>query len=385
MVPGTVGGSSSKRFVVLDGLRGVAALLVVLFHAERDGSPFYKLDPLFLMVDFFFVLSGFVLAPGLPSKVSSFGRDAASFVIRRVSRLWPVALVAIVLSTAVYEFSIWYTHSTGAGFDYDVTRTTKNYLAAALLMQIWISKSMMMVVPLWSLSAEWFVNLIYLPLSLLKRIAGPIVGIGLGYALLWNGLANDHEWISWIGPIRGHEALGRALIGFGLGMLTRSLFDALAGKFRWWLINFPLFALSLWLVWWLFGSYRDYGYTVLYWAGAIFALVVLQGAGISVSQDSIPGRIMLRLGVLSFGIYAFHRTIMDAFNRLTAEPLHWYSTPIYMAPNSVWMRFLEFKFIVVAVLSAGLAAVVNRWIERPIQGRGRFFAKSIQQSGPNSP
>ena len=64
--------ATTHRFVLLDGFRGLAALLVVLFHAERDGSPFYRLDPLFLMVDFFFVLSGFVLLHAYGDRLGNF-------------------------------------------------------------------------------------------------------------------------------------------------------------------------------------------------------------------------------------------------------------------------------------------------------------------------
>lgn len=53
------------RFDILDGLRGVAALMVVIFHLSEAFSydPVYKhLNHGFLAVDFFFVLSGFVVS-----------------------------------------------------------------------------------------------------------------------------------------------------------------------------------------------------------------------------------------------------------------------------------------------------------------------------------
>ena len=55
---------SKPRFDILDGLRGVAALMVVVFHLSEVFSydPVYKhLNHGFLAVDFFFVLSGFVI------------------------------------------------------------------------------------------------------------------------------------------------------------------------------------------------------------------------------------------------------------------------------------------------------------------------------------
>ena len=71
---------------------------------------------------------------------------------------------------------------------------------------------MFMVVPLWSLSAEWFANLLYIPMTPIRRSIGVLMAIALGYALLRHGLQDDTQWIDWIGPIRGTEALeiGRA-------------------------------------------------------------------------------------------------------------------------------------------------------------------------------
>lgn len=60
--------SSHKRFVVMDGLRGVAAIAVVLHHSFHGGG--YVKNGI-LAVDFFFILSGFVVA--FPMK-TGFGR-----------------------------------------------------------------------------------------------------------------------------------------------------------------------------------------------------------------------------------------------------------------------------------------------------------------------
>lgn len=55
--------AAPRRYEILDGLRGVAALMVVVFHISEAFSydPVYKhINHGFLAVDFFFVLSGFV-------------------------------------------------------------------------------------------------------------------------------------------------------------------------------------------------------------------------------------------------------------------------------------------------------------------------------------
>lgn len=82
----------------VQGLRGVAVLLVVLYHADGivPGG--------FVGVDVFFVISGFVIARGLIGEADRAGRvDLATFYTRRIRRLAPAlaVMLAVVALTAV--------------------------------------------------------------------------------------------------------------------------------------------------------------------------------------------------------------------------------------------------------------------------------------------
>ena len=95
------------RFEVLDALRGIAALLVAVFHfnALHHAAllPFVRNS--YLFVDFFFVLSGFVIAHAYAGRLNS-AADAAIFVVRRFGRVWPMH-VAVLLAFAVIECQLW--------------------------------------------------------------------------------------------------------------------------------------------------------------------------------------------------------------------------------------------------------------------------------------
>ena len=79
----------------VDGLRAVAVLSVLLFHAGLPGFPGG-----FVGVDVFFVISGFVITGGLIDAVDAGHFSIASFYIRRFRRILP-ALVAVLLATSV--------------------------------------------------------------------------------------------------------------------------------------------------------------------------------------------------------------------------------------------------------------------------------------------
>jgi len=86
----------SKRILGLDGLRGIAVLAVVVYHADLG-----VLNGGFLGVDVFFVLSGFLITSLLLTEVLATGRiDRADFYVRRIRRLLP-ALVLVLLFTIV--------------------------------------------------------------------------------------------------------------------------------------------------------------------------------------------------------------------------------------------------------------------------------------------
>ena len=86
----------NKRFGYLDLARGVAALGILLFHTYSSKPVF---STLYTFVDFFFVLSGFVLANSISSANSL--KDLKRFLIKRVIRLFPMAGTTIVFTLLI--------------------------------------------------------------------------------------------------------------------------------------------------------------------------------------------------------------------------------------------------------------------------------------------
>lgn len=137
-------------------MRAVAALLVVIFHYGCTVFPFNLQEHFFrrgnLAVSFFFVLSGFVMYRSYSNKQVSY----SEYIKRRVARIWPLCVFAILLAL-IYPIYLYV--QTGSGVDRDlVTGAILNII----LLQAYVPGYALSVnSPGWSLSVELFFYLLF--------------------------------------------------------------------------------------------------------------------------------------------------------------------------------------------------------------------------------
>lgn len=89
-----------NRYLALDGLRGIAALAVMVMHKGRwflDAGGF--LAHAYLAVDFFFMLSGFVIAAAYDRRLAD-GMSPVRFLYLRWARLYPLIFVGLLIGAA---------------------------------------------------------------------------------------------------------------------------------------------------------------------------------------------------------------------------------------------------------------------------------------------
>lgn len=97
--------ASKPRYEILDGLRGVAAIIVVAFHlfeTYSQGPAYQILNHGYLAVDFFFVLSGFVIGYAYDDRwdrMTTFG-----FFKRRLVRLHPMVIFGTLFGASMFYF-----------------------------------------------------------------------------------------------------------------------------------------------------------------------------------------------------------------------------------------------------------------------------------------
>jgi peptidoglycan/LPS O-acetylase OafA/YrhL len=97
--------TTKHHFAILDGLRGIAAVAVVIFHFMEFIAPDYHdnfVAHTYLAVDFFFCLSGFVIAYAYDEKLQALG--IVSFLKLRLIRLHPLVVIGSALGLLTFVF-----------------------------------------------------------------------------------------------------------------------------------------------------------------------------------------------------------------------------------------------------------------------------------------
>ncbi|MGE0231957.1 MAG: acyltransferase family protein, partial [Flavobacteriaceae bacterium] len=165
-----------SKINALESLRGLAAICVALFHANFFTNFFIIQNAFitfsFVMVDFFFVLSGFVISHAYWDRIGDF-RDAAVFQVRRFLRLYPLhfmtLMVYVVIETmrlvAAWRYNLVYDdpafgHNGIEGFFYNL-----------VLLQGILPEKLSFNYPSWSISVEFFTYFLFAAIMVTLRSA----------------------------------------------------------------------------------------------------------------------------------------------------------------------------------------------------------------------
>ncbi|MGI4730530.1 MAG: acyltransferase family protein [Janthinobacterium lividum] len=214
------------RFRTLDGMRGVAALTVVLLHAQSLYGPACTSAGTcnvrfgHLAVDMFFALSGFVLSHRYDAPMAA-GMRAASFMRLRLVRLGPIYWLGAAIGAGLLVQDLMF-HGASLAYVLRVTAFNVALLPAPTFHPD--VTTFVLVPPAWSLFLEfWVANLAFGLIG--GRLRGPLLvgliiagGLGLVAAELWYG----HLDLGWYwGGMPG--ALARVTYSFFAGVAVRRI------------------------------------------------------------------------------------------------------------------------------------------------------------------
>ena len=353
----------ATRGGALDGLRFMAALLIVLYHYGQDALiPLETLHPVFgrgyLATDFFLILSGFVLGRAYGAQILGGRIGLFSFLQKRLARIWPGQLIVLAGLAAVVVAA------TAVGF---APSHAEHFTLPALLMQVFMVQAW--GVPggggwnhqSWSLSAL-LVCYAAFPLAWrwISRLSSPTALMSLGMASV---IAGDLICVSLLDrhiyDLDFHFGLVRAAPLFLLGVCIARVVEQgrpparTAGL----LAAVSILALALLQV-----------------AGRFDLLSVTAIAGIVLAFGRLPVRrpsALIEQGAkLSFALFITHSlTGMIWFGVLGAVRAG-VDLPVWL-DWTLWAMSLPAALVVAALFHRLIDAPIQRWLAPRLEGRAR--------------
>jgi peptidoglycan/LPS O-acetylase OafA/YrhL len=212
---------TANRFVLLDGLRGIAAIFIIQRHAEDLLGN--ALPSSYLGVDLFFALSGFVLAHAYGASLADGRMSTVQFMKARLMRLYPLYALALALVTA------YYLHMYFAGLPVMADEhVVPGEFALALFtglvflpspVTISFNAALFLVHPAWSLFNELVANVVYALRGARAMVAriGMVIGVS-AVLLIIAALQFDrlHAGFRWNEMYAG---MARVFFSFSVGVL----------------------------------------------------------------------------------------------------------------------------------------------------------------------
>lgn len=379
-------GYAKHRYLALDGLRGVAALLVVLFHVRW---PNHATDTAFvrnayLAVDLFFVLSGFVIAANYSTRIADL-RNLRRFMCLRFFRTYPLHIATLLLLVGL-EVGKLVAQNAGVAAPTHAPFSDGNSSASLaanvlLLHGLGVLDTLGWNSPSWSISCEFAAYLVFAlaaAAGLLRR--GLCVALGVLLACMTYGiiaLTRDtldvtYDW-----------GLLRCLSGFFLGVALHHC--SADGRMRRILSSWPAgvvaageFGLLLALIGVMSSAHGAGVVLVVPLYVAAIALLQLDRGPLARALASSPAQF---LGRVSYSIYMVHFPILVLTSIFLKRAL---DIPVAIDPRlqtpvfviEPWTGDLLIMAVVVIVLAT--AAITFRLIEQPGQEMGRDLAASLR-------
>ena len=215
------------KFRALESWRGICAIGVVLVHFSglNHFQTFAPVQNAGRGVDFFFVLSGFVLAYAYGERLRA-PQAAGPFLIRRFGRLYPLHLftLGVLIALETTKLALMAALHVSAGAEAFTQTNSLVALGANLLLLngLGLLHYYSWNGPSWSISTEFWTYFVFLAVCLAGRPATRWITLGL--TLLTGGLLIAVD----VAPLRLHVydglGLARCVFGFFLGCLTHGLF-----------------------------------------------------------------------------------------------------------------------------------------------------------------
>lgn len=373
-----------RHLLLLDALRGVAALIVVWYHCFEGVATSVVSQGCnhgYLAVDFFFILSGFVIGYAYDGRFREGRMTAWNFAKRRLVRLHPMVVFGVVFGVLTFIL--------GGRQNWSAETVPLKFVMFAMLLNLFLipvapgwkadvrgnGEMFPLNGPNWSLFFEYIGNIIYV--LLLRKLPTRILSCltaASGSVLAWIVIGNGYLGVGWTLP-DFWSGLVRMLFPYCAGMLLARAFVRRRGKAALLprfirrhaflvcsvilLVLLPMPFVGSESSMWVNGLY------IILLVFAVFPFIIWTAA--EGSEETLilkqPGKIYRFIGELSYPLYAVHYPLMYLFYAAIGFP------NVKVGMGEVWPLALA-----AAAASVVVAVLAMELYDKPIR---RFLAKKV--------
>ncbi len=360
------------KFLQLESIRGLAAIFVALYHYQIGGHvPSVIIKNMWLMVDFFFVLSGFVISYNYCVRLRSFD-ELLRFQLKRWLRLYPLHLVMLLVFLIIEALKMvaskWFNlESNNKPFS---SNNLFSFVSNILLIQNWVNPRLTWNGPSWSISAEFYTYAIFgvivwyfqKSVRLYIFIVLAIIGVSGWFLINHRGSLTDNV----CGPLR-------CIYAFFIGALMHFIYSrySLQGKIQSSVMSLVLLLSSvLSVVFYGVVGVNVLSITVIF-AVTLLVLVATCDRCKIVSVMSSP--FLVYLGSISYGVYMIHQAVWWFINQMGRFII---KVPVKTVENGDTALDVSNAIVADFIIITGLAVtiVLAGYSKHLIEGR--FYQKS---------
>lgn len=334
-------------FVFLDGLRGLAALLVMVAHTNDYFGVWGNRS--YLAVDVFFILSGFVIAHAYEQKLKDGSLSFGGFFRKRIIRLYPMYLVSLALASVLIVI--------GGFMQGNNILLWTGY--TALLTSLFItrfSSDMLFTLnpPYWSLFYEFIVNFLYAALApFLTTKALIIILVTSASVLFVSAFNNGHLNIGFGNGVQHYiTGLARSVFGIIMGVLLYRVRYRFIENFSYISPWVPIFVVISAL---LIPKTQGYDFLIDFLIVTLLFPVSILIA--SQFKDSRFNSSLLMLGAASYPLYVIHYPV-SVFITTSLDSIGY---------KHIISEYAPFTGITLTIFLVVLSLILVKFIEDPMR------------------
>lgn len=367
---------TKPHFIILDALRGVAALIVIWYHCfEGFATSVFDqgCNHGYLAVDFFFILSGFVIGYAYDDRLRSGALTTGAFFKRRLIRLHPMVIFGVLFGVLCFFI--------GGRRNWNGETMPVSMVMLAMLLNMLMlpvipgtradvrgnGEMFPLNGPHWSLFFEYIGNIIYV--LLLRKLPTKILAIltaALGAVLAAITISNGYLGIGWTLP-DFWGGMVRMMFPYCAGMLLARLFvkrmdkapllPAAVRKHSFVICSAVLlFLLPMPFI----GSESQLWQNGIYVSAIILlvfpSLIWIAAEGLTARPGSRRHKAMTLIGEISYPLYAIHYPVMYLFYQYIGFP------NVHTTMKEIWPLAIG-----IAAACIILAYLVLNFYDKPVR------------------